>query len=310
MRIVEGAEEGRNTLLKRAPHKAPDLPVAVRETIRRVFDAELGAEEVVDRILRDVRTDGDAAIRRYNQALDGVSAPDVPLKVSEDEIKAVKSEINRKKIELMVTIAGTNLVSRQDGPFTLYDRRTCKIELEVAIPRDVIKSKHVEEVDRFLARVAQRFSTRDEALDSSDWNGREADEYPEDYERTLAHHAVWSAEEINRGIDEQLDRSLLTANELAREVDGNLIYLSGFAEGARMVRAVGEHDCGRLIGSTAGTFRLNAPEEFTDNTTWCADFFDGQALVYSLAVLSRLPACYVDVPELPAEYADTSLAQR
>jgi len=224
--------------------------------------------------------------------------------------KVDKLQVNRKKIELMVTIAGTNLVSRQDGPFTLYDRRTCKIELEVAIPRDVIKSKHVEEVDRFLASVAQRFSTRDEALDSSDWNGREADEYPEDYERTLAHHAVWSAEEINRGIDEQLDRSLLTANELAREVDGNLIYLSGFAEGARMMREWRERDCGRLIGSTAGTFRLNAPEEFTDNTTWCAGFFDGQALVYNLAVLSRLPACYVDVPELPAEYADTSLAQR
>jgi len=224
--------------------------------------------------------------------------------------KVDKLQVNRKKIELMVTIAGTNLVSRQDGPVTLYDRRTCKIELEVAIPRDVIKSKHVEEVDRFLASVAQRFSTRDEALDSSDWNGREADEYPEDYERTLAHHAVWSAEEINRGIDEQLDRSLLTANELAREVDGNLIYLSGFAEGARMMREWRERDCGRLIGSTAGTFRLNAPEEFTDNTTWCAGFFDGQALVYNLAVLSRLPACYVDVPELPAEYADTSLAQR
>jgi hypothetical protein len=224
--------------------------------------------------------------------------------------KVDKLQVNRKKIELMVTIAGMNLVSRQDGPFTLYDRRTCKIELEVAIPRDVIKSKNVEEVDRFLAAVAQRFSTRDAALDSSDWNGREADEYPEDYERTLAHHAVWSAEEINRGIDEQLDRSLLTANELAREVDGNLIYLAGFAEGARMMREWRERDCGRLIGSTAGTFRLNAPEEFTDNTTWCAGFFDGQALVYNLAVLSRLPACYVDVPELPAEYADTSLAQR
>ncbi|MCH7953321.1 MAG: histidinol dehydrogenase [Chloroflexi bacterium] len=101
MRIVEGAEEGRNTLLKRVPHKTPDLPLAVRETIRRVFGAELGAEEVVDRILRDVRTDGDAAIRRYNEALDGVSAPDVPLAVSADEIKAAYSEVEAGLVEAL-----------------------------------------------------------------------------------------------------------------------------------------------------------------------------------------------------------------
>ena len=224
--------------------------------------------------------------------------------------KVDKLQVNRKKIELMVTIAGMTLLPRPDGPFTLYDQRTCRIELEVAIPRDVIKSRNVEEVDRLLATVAQRFATRDAALDSSDWNGRETDEYPADYERTLAHHAVWRAEETNRVIDEQMDQSLLTANELAREVDGNLVYLAGFAHGARMMREWRERDCGRLIGSTAVTFRLAAPEDYTDNSTWCAGFYDGQALVYNLAVLSRLPACYVDVPELPAEYADASLAQR
>jgi hypothetical protein len=224
--------------------------------------------------------------------------------------KVDKLQVNRKKVELMVTIAGMNLAPRQDGPFTLYDQRTCRIEFEVAIPRGVIKSKNVEEVDRFLATVAQRFSTKDAALDSSDWNGREADEYPADYEQTLAHHAVWSAEELNRGIDDQLNQSLLTANELAREVDPHPIYLAGFAEGARMMREWRERDCGRLVGSTAVTFRLAAPDEFTENTPWCDGFYDGQALVYNLAVLSRLPACYVDVPELPEEYADSSLAQR
>ncbi len=224
--------------------------------------------------------------------------------------KVDKLQVNRKKVELMITIAGMNLLPRQDGPFTLYDRRTCRIELEVAIPRDVIKSKNVEEVDRLLATVAQRFSTREAALDSSDWNGREADEYPEDYDRTLAMHAVWVAEETNLAIDRQLDKTLLTANELAREVDDHPVYLAGFAEGARRMREWRVRDCGRLVGSTAVTFRIKAPEEFRENETWCAGFHDGQALVYSLAILSRLPACYVEVPELPAEYADASLGQR
>ena len=224
--------------------------------------------------------------------------------------KVDKVQVNRKKIELMITIAGTNLVPRQDGPFTLYDQRTCRIELEVAVPRDVVKSKNVDEVDRLLAVVGRRFATREAAFDSSDWNGREADDYPDDYDRTLAHHAVWSAEETNRIIDGQMDRSLLTANELAREVADNPVYLDGFAHGAQVMREWRERDCGRLIGSNAVTFRLKAPEEYEENTVWCDGFFDGQALVYNLAVLSRLPGCYVAVPELPAEYADGALAQR
>ncbi|MCH7953349.1 MAG: histidinol dehydrogenase [Chloroflexi bacterium] len=106
MRIVEGADEARNTLLRRVPLEEPELPAAVRETNRRVFGAELGAAEVVDRILRDVRTEGDVAIRRYNEALDGVSAPDVPLEVSADEIKAAYTEVEDGLVEALRFAAG------------------------------------------------------------------------------------------------------------------------------------------------------------------------------------------------------------
>ncbi|HUF53972.1 MAG TPA: histidinol dehydrogenase [Dehalococcoidia bacterium] len=101
MRIVEGASEARETLLKRIALEEPELPPAVLETNRRVFGAELGAEEVVDRILRDVRTDGDAAVRRYNEDLDGVRAPDVPLEVSADEIKQAYDEVEGPLVEAL-----------------------------------------------------------------------------------------------------------------------------------------------------------------------------------------------------------------
>ncbi len=224
--------------------------------------------------------------------------------------KVDKLQVRRKKVELMITITGRTLLPRQDGPFTLYNRRYCQIELEVAMPRSLLKSKDVAEVDRLLATLAHRFATQDQALNSSDWNGRETDEYPADYEMTLARHTIWRAEETNRAIDDQLDRSLLLANELAREVEEHPIYLSGFAHGARAMREWRERDCGRLVGSTAVTFRFKAPDEYLENSTWCDGYHDGQALIYSLAMLSRLPACYVEVPELPAEYADGTLAQR
>jgi histidinol dehydrogenase len=58
-----------------------DLPLAVRERIREVFGAELSAQEVVERIVADVRAEGDAAVRRYSHAFDGVeyASLEVPL---------------------------------------------------------------------------------------------------------------------------------------------------------------------------------------------------------------------------------------
>jgi histidinol dehydrogenase len=106
VRIVEGAEEARATLLKRIALEAPALPPAVLETNRRVFGAELGAEEVVDRILRDVREGGDDAVRQYNEDIDGVRAPDLPLEVSAEETKAAYAEVEEELVESLRFAAG------------------------------------------------------------------------------------------------------------------------------------------------------------------------------------------------------------
>lgn len=94
MRIVRGARAALETLLRRTPGEEPDLPPQVRDVIRRVFGAELDVAAVVDRILEDVRTEGDAAVRRYNGAIDGVEAPDAPLEVSPAEVEAAVGEID------------------------------------------------------------------------------------------------------------------------------------------------------------------------------------------------------------------------
>ena len=95
MRIVVGASEGRETLLRRAPLDEPQLPESARELTRRVFGAELDAAMVVDRIMRDVQREGDAAVRRYNESIDGVrdSAPDAPLEVSRQQIEQAYSRV-------------------------------------------------------------------------------------------------------------------------------------------------------------------------------------------------------------------------
>lgn len=92
MRIVAGVTEG-ESLLRRTPLDEPSLPPAVRETIGRVFGADLDAATVVARIIADVRENGDAAVRKYNREIDGVHA-DLALRVTEDEMKGAYSRVD------------------------------------------------------------------------------------------------------------------------------------------------------------------------------------------------------------------------
>ncbi|MEO8457914.1 MAG: histidinol dehydrogenase [Chloroflexota bacterium] len=103
MRIVRGAEEAKRTLLLRASIE-PDLPPAVRDTTRRVFGAELDAAGVVDRILLEVREQGDDAVRRFNEQIDGVSYQG-ELEVSRDEVKAAYSQVDSTLVEALTFAA-------------------------------------------------------------------------------------------------------------------------------------------------------------------------------------------------------------
>lgn len=95
MRLVRSPEEARRTLLRREAPEAIELPASVREEIRRVFGEELDVDSVVERILRDVRDQGDAAVWRYNREIDGVRVDEsAPLRVSEQEIEAAFEQVD------------------------------------------------------------------------------------------------------------------------------------------------------------------------------------------------------------------------
>lgn len=103
MRIVNGAEEARKTLLRRGVLES-SLPDPVRDTIRRVFGEDLAAREVVDRIVDGVREGGDAELRRYNREIDRM-AGDLPLEVSRDEIEAAFSEVDSATVDALKAAA-------------------------------------------------------------------------------------------------------------------------------------------------------------------------------------------------------------
>lgn len=76
----------RQTLLKRAPADDMDVPSSVQERILRTFGEPLTPAQVVERILRDVRQRGDAALAEWTEKLDGRKSTE--FRVPKEELQA------------------------------------------------------------------------------------------------------------------------------------------------------------------------------------------------------------------------------
>lgn len=99
------SEEAQKTILKRVP--LDDIPVSPRmlESIKQLFGAPLTPDEAVRQILREIRSDGDNALRRWSSLLDSLDKADfrVPLseiraakrKISDETTQALKESIER-----------------------------------------------------------------------------------------------------------------------------------------------------------------------------------------------------------------------
>ncbi len=104
MRIIRNAVEGKELLLSRKPVADDELPMNIRETTFKTFGQELSPDEVVRRIIRDVREDGDNAVRYYNLRIDGADTPS--LEVSRDEIDAAYGQVDAEVVEALRFAAG------------------------------------------------------------------------------------------------------------------------------------------------------------------------------------------------------------
>ena len=92
LEIVFGAAKAKATLLKRSLAETQDLPPALKLKIREVFGRDLSLQEVVGRIVEDVRVRGDAALFDYAKRLDGVELD--ALEISRDEIRRARTEVS------------------------------------------------------------------------------------------------------------------------------------------------------------------------------------------------------------------------
>jgi hypothetical protein len=212
-----------------------------------------------------------------------------------------KVDAKRSRLDLRVALAEPLLASRQDGPFTLYDEVQCPMELEVELPRAMVKGDDMAGIEKLLSPILLRFDTEDEAKRAKLWNRRRRDPYPQGYERTLAEHAAWRAQQTNAAVEAALERAREEAGRVAERMGSDADYVAGFVKGVEAGRGARSPSCEQLVnrnlappvrsGQAAGA-AANAAQ-----TRWTQGFQDGQTLALSLDQLRRLPGCFVEVPE-------------
>ncbi len=97
--IWRGAAAAREQLLSRRRPDDDELSEVERQILRRLFDDEPDFEEAVRRIIEQVRSGGDAAVRQIAEAIDG-AAPD-SLIVTEDEFAEARSEVSAELVSAL-----------------------------------------------------------------------------------------------------------------------------------------------------------------------------------------------------------------
>lgn len=115
MKIIDDFEEAKFTLLKRSPLELEEIPREIRQKTKEVFAEELTTQQVVERIITEVRSKGDAAILEYARRFEGGEPGN--LEVEREEIASACSRISPELDSAL------NLAARRIRDFHLNHKR-------------------------------------------------------------------------------------------------------------------------------------------------------------------------------------------
>ena len=104
IKTIDNVEAARKALTRRRGFEEPELSERMKQGINRVFAEDLTADQVVDRILRDVRERGDEAVRHYTVAFDGAASHN--FEVPKSEWEAALASISCELREALEVAAG------------------------------------------------------------------------------------------------------------------------------------------------------------------------------------------------------------
>jgi hypothetical protein len=197
--------------------------------------------------------------------------------------------VRRGRVDVFLDLAEGVLEEIQDGPFTLYEPRTCKIQLRVPLPDRTDTAR----AEARLSELLELHESVREAEASPLWNGRRREPFPEGYEETLAAYQSWKAARTNAAIQTRMDGAIEEASRITDRLRSEPEYLEGFAAGVDKVRDRTFGDCGSLPGSSFSPDSAGGGK----SSDWNRGYEDGQRLAYNLELLRRLKDCFVPVPQ-------------
>jgi hypothetical protein len=209
-----------------------------------------------------------------------------------------KLDLHRARVDLLIDLTVPALISWVDGPFTLHDQVPCRVELEIDLPRRLVKTGDLDGIEGILAAWVERHSDGAQARRSARWNGRQVEPLPEGHERTRVAHAAWKASQVNAAVQRRIDLALETADRIAARVEtDDEPYALGFVEGLESGAEREPGDCEATLSSSfSRPYRSGWKDE---DDSWRDGFEDGSRLAYSLAVARRLQGCFLPVPPPP-----------
>jgi hypothetical protein len=191
----------------------------------------------------------------------------------------------RGRVDVFLDIAEQVLEERRDGPFTLYEPLSCRIQLKVPIP----ERADAAAAEVRLAELLELHGSDREAADSPAWNRRRREPFPEHYEETLAAYESWKAAQTNAAVQARMDDAIEEAARVNDRVRSDPEYLEGFGAGIEKARDRVHGDCPGLLNSTL------SPES-KGSGDWKRGYEDGQRLAWNLELLRKLRECFVPVP--------------
>jgi hypothetical protein len=214
--------------------------------------------------------------------------------------KVDKIKLKKARVDIFLSLGVPVLESRIEGPFELFDERSCRVQLMVNVPREEVKAQQTNAVLDRLRRVVELHSTLDAARASDSWNGREREPLPEGYEQTLFAYETWHAEQLNAAVAERGERAVADAVRTASAIERDADYLDGFAAGVEEARDWRASDCDDLVDLSVDAHERRAPSDRRGkdpaDRAWREGYRDGQRLMLELLVADALRGCFVPPP--------------
>jgi histidinol dehydrogenase len=99
MKVIRDIEVAKSTLLKRSPLEFAEADQHLKQRMKEIFGGELSPLQAVERIIAEVRSNGDDALRDYAERIDGVRLAD--LQASKEEISEAYTSVSEELLSAL-----------------------------------------------------------------------------------------------------------------------------------------------------------------------------------------------------------------